>query len=179
MGNSNGGEYGDSFFFEFTVGTTNYHFTNPNQNTGGNGTFASNDNLEPICGYSWNRIWDSQVLMQNSSGKYAIRATNAPATGSNWNLYAANTYWSVKNSGSNPPIAGYVMGVPDYRWQFSVASNNTREFAGDFDEEVTAIERPTLNPSRDGGEVYNLSGQRIGKLQKGINIVNGKKIVVR
>lgn len=179
VGNSNGGEYGDSFFFEFTVGTTNYHFTNPNQNTGGNGTFASNDNLEPICGYSWNRIWDSQVLMQNSSGKYAIRATNAPAPGSNWNLYAANTYWSVKNSGSNPPIAGYVMGVPDYRWQFSVASNNTREFAGDFDEEVTAIERPTLNPSRDGGEVYNLSGQRIGKLQKGINIVNGKKIVVR
>lgn len=178
VGNSNGGEYGDSFFFEFTVGTTNYHFTNPNQNTGGNGTFASNDNLEPICGYSWNRIWDSQVLMQNSSGKYAIRATNAPATGNNWNLYAANTYWSVKSTGSNP-VAGYVMGTPDYRWQFSVASNNTREFAGDFDEEVTAIERPTLNPSRDGGEVYNLSGQRIGKLQKGINIVNGKKIVVR
>ena len=178
-GNSNGGEYGDSFFFEFTVGSTNYHFTNPNQNTGGNGTFASNDNLVPICGYDWNRIWDSQILLQNSNGKYAIRATNAPATGSNWNLYAANTYWSVKNSGSNPPIAGYVMGVPDYRWQFSVASNNTREFAGDFDEEVTAIERPTLNSSRDGGEVYNLSGQRIGKLHKGINIVNGKKIVVR
>ena len=66
VGNSNGGEYGESFFFEFIVGTTNYHFTNPTQNTGGNGTFASNDILVPICGYSWNRIWDSQVLMQNS-----------------------------------------------------------------------------------------------------------------
>lgn len=176
VGNSNGGEYGDSFFFEFTVGTTNYHFTNPNQNTGGNGTFASNDNLVPICGYSWNRIWDSQVLMQNSSGKYAIRATNAPTTGNNWNLYAANTYWSVKSTGSNP-IAGYVMGTPDYRWQFSVASNNTKEFIGDFDEE-TAIESPASTVPDSKGAIYNMAGQRINKLQKGINIVNGKKIVV-
>lgn len=178
VGNSNGGEYGDSFFFEFTVGTTNYHFTNPNQNTGGNGTFASNDNLEPICGYSWNRIWDSQVLMQNSSGKYAIRATNAPATGNNWNLYAANTYWSVKSTGSNP-VAGYVMGTPDYRWQFSVASNNTKEFMGDFDEEETAIEGVKANNSGNEGAIYNIAGQRVSKLQKGLNIVNGKKIVVK
>lgn len=178
VGNSNGGVYGDSFFFEFTVGSTNYHFTNPSQNTGGNGTFASNNNLVPICGYDWNRIWDSQILLQNSSGKYAIRATNAPATGNNWNLYAANTYWSVKSTGSNP-VAGYVMGVPDYRWQFSVASNNTKEFAGDFEEEETAIESLTPSLSEGDGAIYNMAGQRISKLQKGINIVDGKKIVVR
>lgn len=177
VGNSNGGEYGDSFFFEFTVGNTNYHFTNPNQNTGGNGTFASNNNLVPICGYDWNRIWDSQILLQNTSGKYAIRATNAPATGNNWNLYAANTYWSVKSTGSNP-VAGYVMGVPDYRWEFSVASNNTKEFVGDFDEE-TAIANVNENVNENQTSIYNMAGQRINRLQRGINIVNGKKIVVK
>ena len=29
------------------------------------------------------------------------------------------------------------------------------------------------------GEIYNLAGQRIGKLQKGVNIVNGKKVMVK
>jgi len=122
-GNSNGGEYGDSFFFEWTSGSTVYHFTNPNQNTGGNGTFASNNSLVPVSGDSYNRIWESQILLLGSNGKYAIRATNAPATGNNWNLYAANTYWSVKNSNSNPPTAGYVFGTPDYRWQFTVITD--------------------------------------------------------
>ena len=123
QGNSNGGEYGDSFFFEWTSGSTMYHFTNPNQNTNGNGTYSGDNNIIPRPASSGNdRIWDSQILLMNSNGKYAIRSTNAPATGGNWNLYAADTYWSVKNSSGNP-TAGYVMGVPDYRWQFSVITD--------------------------------------------------------
>ena len=44
------------------------------------------------------------------------------------------------------------------------------------------IKRPTpksLTPSLSKGEgvIYNLAGQRISKLQKGINIVNGKKVL--
>jgi hypothetical protein len=36
-----------------------------------------------------------------------------------------------------------------------------------------------LAPSllRDGKEIYNLAGQRLNKMQRGINIVNGKKIL--
>ena len=71
------------------------------------------------------------------------------------------------------------MGVPDYRWQFSVASNNTKEFAGDFEEDETAIESLAPANTESDGAIYNMAGQRISKLQKGINIVNGKKIVVR
>ena len=41
----------------------------------------------------------------------------------------------------------------------------------------TAIDGPTPNPSRNGGEVYNLAGQKLSKLQKGINIVGGKKVL--
>ena len=58
----------------------------------------------------------------------------------------------------------------------------------DIDEEadgIQTIDRPTPDPSIEGGEIYNLAGQRVtphrggdGRvLQKGIYIMNGKKIV--
>ena len=34
-------------------------------------------------------------------------------------------------------------------------------------------------PTAFGQAIYNLSGQRLSKMQKGINIVNGKKILVK
>ena len=37
-----------------------------------------------------------------------------------------------------------------------------------------------LEPKTQGDNViYNLAGQRLSKMQKGINIVNGKKILVK
>ena len=35
----------------------------------------------------------------------------------------------------------------------------------------------SLTPTEGEGAIYNLSGQRVNKLQKGINIVNGKKVL--
>ena len=31
----------------------------------------------------------------------------------------------------------------------------------------------------NGGSIYNLTGQRLGKMQRGVNIVGGKKVVVK
>jgi hypothetical protein len=48
-----------------------------------------------------------------------------------------------------------------------------------YDEE-TGFSGPTPNPSRNGGEVYDLSGRRVTAPHKpGIYIRNGKKIFVR
>ena len=44
-------------------------------------------------------------------------------------------------------------------------------------EEETAIKSLTPAISEGEGEAYNLAGQRVSKLQKGINIVNGKKVL--
>ena len=162
-GNSNGGEYGDSFFFEWTSGSDTYHFTNPNQNTGGNGTFASNNSLVPVSGSGYNRIWDSQILLLGNNGKYAIRATNAPATGGNWNLYAANTYWSVKNSNSNPPTAGYVMGNPDYRWQFTVVTDPSQ---------LSNTKLYTIKTSRGYMTLNNAQNQLVSSHKNGGSTVN-------
>ena len=45
-------------------------------------------------------------------------------------------------------------------------------------EEETKIQQP-LSPLPQGGEIYNLQGQRINTLQKGLNIVDGKKVWVK
>ena len=47
-----------------------------------------------------------------------------------------------------------------------------------FDEDdETAIESVNVNDKLNNGAIYNIAGQRISKLQKGINIVGGKKIL--
>lgn len=47
------------------------------------------------------------------------------------------------------------------------------------EEDATAIENVNVNDNlNEGAEaIYNVAGQRINKLQKGINIINGKKIL--
>ena len=49
-------------------------------------------------------------------------------------------------------------------------------FVGD-EEVATGIDSLTPAHSEGEGAIYNLAGQRISKMQKGINIVNGKKIL--
>ena len=44
-----------------------------------------------------------------------------------------------------------------------------------FDEE-TAIENVTVNAPADA-VIYNVAGQRLNKAQKGVNIINGKKVL--
>ncbi|MBR4521574.1 MAG: hypothetical protein IKO58_00290 [Prevotella sp.] len=44
-------------------------------------------------------------------------------------------------------------------------------------EDATAIENVNVNDNLNNGAIYNIAGQRISKLQKGINIVGGKKIL--
>ena len=50
----------------------------------------------------------------------------------------------------------------------------------DFDGLATGI-RLTPDPSlsKRGEEIFNLAGQRLSRMQKGINIVNGKKVLVK
>lgn len=61
------------------------------------------------------------------------------------------------------------------------AAASARQFVMGFDDGViTGIK--TLNvkgDSQDNAPIYNLSGQRLSAPQKGVNIVNGKKILVK
>lgn len=59
-------------------------------------------------------------------------------------------------------------------------SSPVKAFVLNFEEEDDADDINSLTPSLSEGEgaIYNLAGQRLSKMQRGINIVNGKKILV-
>jgi len=61
----------------------------------------------------------------------------------------------------------------------STSAGGVKEFGITFDEEdPTGIEDVNVNLD-ENESIYNVAGQRLGKMQKGINIVNGKKIFVK
>ena len=62
-----------------------------------------------------------------------------------------------------------------------VVENSQESFVGQFEAQAAGIEEIGLSPAcaQDGGAIYNLQGQRIGSLQKGLNIVKGQKVYVR
>ena len=80
--------------------------------------------------------------------------------------------------GLNIDISAYAKG------RYTVTVENSREsFTGEFETLTTGIsDAVRLN---DNGKmindklIYNLQGQRLGRLQKGLNIVNGKKIYIK
>ena len=59
----------------------------------------------------------------------------------------------------------------------AAVGGNVKGFTIDFDDDATAIEMVNGQSSMVNGSIYNLAGQRLSKTQKGINIVNGKKIL--
>ena len=64
--------------------------------------------------------------------------------------------------------------VPAGKPYLEDTSNSAKAFYG-FDEDATGIE--AIENAIENGAIYNVAGQRLSKMQKGINIVNGKKIL--
>ena len=77
-------------------------------------------------------------------------------------------------------IVGLNIDISSYaRGRYTVTVENSREsFTGVFEAQMTGIGlTPTLTQGK--GAIYNLQGQRISTLQKGLNIVNGRKVYVK
>ena len=53
-----------------------------------------------------------------------------------------------------------------------------KSFTIDLEDDATGIQDMD-NVQTDNVQVYNLAGQRIGKAQKGVNIINGKKVILK
>ena len=75
--------------------------------------------------------------------------------------------------GLNIDISAYAKG------RYTVTVENSMEsFTGQFETQTTGI---SLTPAlfRREGAIYNLQGQRINSLRKGLNIVDGRKVYVK
>ena len=68
-----------------------------------------------------------------------------------------------------------------FRAYFTVDdTSNVKALSFDFDDDATGISLMEEGRSKmEDGAIYNVAGQRLNKMQKGINIVNGKKVMVK
>ena len=66
--------------------------------------------------------------------------------------------------------------VPSNRaYLYPSIAGNVKSFIIDLEDDATGIN--TIKNESEDGAIYNVAGQRMSKMQKGINIVNGKKIL--
>ncbi|MBR5962530.1 MAG: hypothetical protein IK000_00090 [Bacteroidaceae bacterium] len=84
--------------------------------------------------------------------------------------------------GLNIDISTYEKGL------YTVMVENDQEsFTGVFEVQTTGIASPEFSPEgkdfssllQEGTAIYNLQGQRMSSLRKGLNIVNGRKVYVK
>ena len=59
------------------------------------------------------------------------------------------------------------------------AGSGVKGFTFDFDDEATSIQNSKFKIQNEGVSIFNLSGQRLSKPIKGINIINGKKVLTK
>ena len=126
------------------------------------------------------------VVLKSTSGSITMTRTNATPAGD----FSGNSLTGTMSSLTNPGNA-YVLnkgtnGVGFYRLASSgtIGANKAyltysgslvREFFL-FEDDATGINEE-LRMKNEESLIYNLAGQRIQKMQKGINIVNGKKVL--
>ena len=99
-----------------------------------------------------------QVCITNGSGKAVYEKV----------IYAGN-------------IVALNIDISDFaKDRYTVTVENSREsFSGEFETLKTGIEENVKIKKLKNVSIYNLQGQRLNSLQKGLNIVNGKKIYVK
>lgn len=138
----------------------------------------------------------TQTITQEGATLYASEQTEA--TVSNWDTYftirgnyytkassemASNTFYAVENN--NLKMGGPSDGNLDaFRWYITVTDRNGKQTATinkiriyEAVEEATDIsEITTDNTSAD---IYDLSGRKVQKPNKGVFIKNGKKVLVK
>ena len=87
-------------------------------------------------------------------------------------------YEKVINAGN---IVGLNIDISAYaKGRYTVTVENSNEsFTGEFEAQTTGIEAIINKKGEIRHDIYNLHGQRLSSLQKGLNIVNGQKIYVK
>ena len=75
------------------------------------------------------------------------------------------------------PLSGTI--APTCKAYYDAGTANVKAFRFSFGEDDATAIGNLITESLEGesGTIYNLSGQRLSKMQKGINIINGKKIL--
>ena len=111
-----------------------------------------------------------------SRDKVYLRGTYAPVAAGEWTksadtdiIYGMTTDGHIQKAGASASIKGF-------RAYFDVpVGSEVKALTFDGEDATGLKDIKDLNDSND--LIYDISGQRIQKMQKGINIINGKKIL--
>ena len=122
-------------------------------------TFGNNDEITFIGtfnGMSFNAT-DRSILFLGGNNKLYYPEANA-------SIGACRAYFLLN---------GISAGEPE-------ESNPIKSFVLNFDDETGIFDvRGKMEDGRGDGVIYNIAGQRLNKPQRGINIVNGRKVVIK
>jgi len=130
---------------------------------------------------------DDAVILRGDEGYYSFvpttgvtKATGNVLLGSDGTITGdGESYYALSTLGGSAPIGFYPVGngitIPAGK-AYLYDGAGVKGFAFLFDDDPDAISSLLTSPEEEG-QVYNLAGQRIQKMQKGINIVNGKKVL--
>ena len=118
-------------------------------------------------------VYDAQQLdiyLSSLEDEYMVHITDASGK---------TVYEKTINAGN---IVGLNIDISTFaEGSYTVSVENSREsFVGEFNSDTTGIEEVRSKRSEVSGHyIYNLQGQRISSLRKGLNIVNGQKVYVK
>jgi hypothetical protein len=125
--------------------------------------------------------------MKGKAGSYKLPYTTGAAALNDNELKAATT--DVTADGTQFVLANGSKGVGFYKAEANsiiAAGKGYLEISGEagvkgfygFEfNDATGIEETLSNSPLKGENIFNLAGQRMNKMQKGINIVAGKKVL--
>lgn len=108
-----------------------------------------------------------------SSSGIKFQGTYAPIAAGEWNasgtVYGVTTTGYIQKAGENASIKGF-------RAYFDVTDASEVKAINFEGNDATGI--ANLKDLKDADDlIYNIAGQRLQKMQKGINIINGKKVL--
>lgn len=124
------------------------------------------------------------VVKAEKAGTFAITKTEGAVLGAENDLVAAVD--DVTADGTQYILAQKEEGVGFYKATGTIAAGKgylvvsgagVKGFYGFDDDDATGIDGIGNGQLTIGNEIYNVAGQRVSKMQKGVNIVNGKKIL--
>lgn len=128
------------------------------------------------------------VVMADAAGTYAVNSTTDAVLGTENDLVAATD--DVTADGTlfvlakkNDVVGFYKVQagttIPKGKGYLVISGAGVKPFYGFDSDDATSIDEALRVKSEESNEgfIFNLAGQRIQKMQKGINIANGKKIV--
>ena len=131
------------------------------------------------------------VVLKGTTGLYNFMPTTGAEAladnellGSNGSVKGDNIYALAKKGEEGNEVVGFypvanTVTIPEGKaYLVYTAPTPVKGFTFVFDDDATGISLMEDGRSQmEDGAIYNLAGQRINKMQKGINIINGKKIL--